>query len=127
MIMIVDDYILLFTSLGAILWGLARYLFTLKVTLPGAPNASRLKLVWAVVSGLILIIGAVVMLAVVKLGTTTPYSDWVAWTAAGIYALGAFLLPGKGYRPGLVKLDKAILILLAVLLLTGSLYDNFAR
>ena len=127
MIIIADDYILLFTSLAAMLWGLARYLLAPKAPLPGVPEATRLSLAWAVQSIVVDVVGAAVLLVVVRFGTENTISDIVSLSAAALFAASAFLLPRKSYRPGLVRLDRAILILLAVLLLAGAFYDKLAR
>ena len=72
-------------------------------------------------------VGVAVLLVVVNFGTENIISDVVSLSAAALFAASAFLLPRRGYRPGLVRLDRAILILLAVLLLTGAIYDKLAR
>jgi hypothetical protein len=67
-----------------------------------------------------------VILVISQLGTENSVSDVVCWAAAAVYVLAALFLPRGGYRPEMVRLDRSILIILAVLILTGSLYDNIA-
>lgn len=126
MIMIVDDYILLLASFAAIIWGFVRYLLAPRVPLPAGEAKQRSWVPWAVESALILAVGSVVLITIAQLGTENTISDIVAWASAAIFALAAFFLPRGGYRPELVKLDRVILLILAVLLLAGSLYDNIA-
>jgi hypothetical protein len=124
--MIVDDYILLLASFAAIIWGFVRYLMAPRVPLPAGEGKQRSWAAWAIESAVILLVGSGVLIATAQLGTENTVSDVAAWTAAAVFALGAFLLPRGGYRPELVKLDRVILLILAVLLLAGSLYDNIA-
>jgi hypothetical protein len=126
MIMIVDDYILLLASFAAIIWGFVRYLLAPRVSLPAGEGKQRSWAAWAIESAVVLLIGAGVLIVTARVGTENTISDIVAWAAAAIFALAAFFLPRGGYRPELVKLDRIILIILAVLLLAGSLYDNIA-
>ncbi len=126
MIIIADDYILLFTSLAAVIWGLARYLLAPRAVLPGAADARRLSIVWAVQGIGIDFVGTAVLLVVMLLGTENAVSDVVSLSAAALYGAFALFLPRRGYKPNLSWLDRAILLALAVLLLTGTLYDKFA-
>ena len=126
MIVIVDDYILIFTSLAGILWGFVRYLLAPGSPAANSPHAGSLVLWWALQSALIFGSGAAVLLMVARVGTENAVSDVVSLAACALY-LGLAFLPRRGYRSSLAGLDRAILLLLAVLLLTGSLYDNFIR
>jgi len=123
MITIVDDYLLLLGSLGAIVWGFIRYLLAGRVVANDG-NKSRLTAAWAVGSAVVLVTGAAVMLAVAQLGTENVIPDILAWVGAAVFVALALFVPRPGYRPDLATLDKAILLVLAVLLLAGSLYDN---
>jgi len=125
--MIVDDYILLFTSLAGILWGMVRYLLAFRAPEAGVSGERRLSFIWAIQSVLIFVIGAAVIIVTARLGTENRASDVFSLGAAALYAIFALFLPRKGDKPGLALLDRAILLVLAVLLLTGSLYDNLAR
>jgi len=124
--MIVDDYILLLTSLAAILWGFVRYMLAFQAPEPGADKASHLSLKWVVQSVVVFVTAAAVMLVVARLGTENVISNVVSLAAAALYAGMAFLLPRAGYKLNISRLDRGILLLLAVLLLAGSLYDNLA-
>ena len=127
MIMIVDDYILLLTSLAAILWGFVRYMLAFRASETGADKASLLSLRWVVQSVVVFVTAAAVMIVVARFGTENVISDVVSLSAAALYAGMALLLPRAGYKLNISRLDRAILLILAVLLLTGGLYDNLAR
>ncbi|MDD1713460.1 MAG: hypothetical protein LUQ69_09880 [Methanoregulaceae archaeon] len=127
MIIIVDDYILIFTALAGILWGFVRYLMAPHAATADAPGAGRLTLWWALEAVAAFAIAVVVLMVVARMGTENPVSDVITISASALYAGMGFFLPRRGYRTGLAVLDKAILLLLAVLLLAGSLYDNLTR